>query len=101
MWANVQDYILPCISGGLVVLGVGLFAGYMRRKSELATLKARVARENEDQRAALSRLQLATRSTLDALPHAVAIFSPEGKIDLANHTAETLFKLTPQSRNHP
>lgn len=48
--------------------------------------------------AKLLRTQETTRAAINALPHAVAIFSPDGQIELANRLAETLFGLRPGMR---
>jgi nitrogen-specific signal transduction histidine kinase len=100
MWATMEQYLVASVGGGLGVLGVWLLVVCMRQRRELATLRAKIEKENGE-RMALSRLHVATRSTLDGLPHAVAIVSPDGKIDFANQLAESLFKLTPQTVHHP
>jgi signal transduction histidine kinase len=97
----MQPYFLLCIIGLLVVLAAGLVVAWLREKRELAALRANAAQADGSRDVAFSRLHSATRSTLDALPHAVAILSPDGRIDLSNQLAESLFKLTPQAVHHP
>lgn len=48
-------------------------------------------------RARLVRTQRTTQLALDSLPDAVAIISPEGKVELANETAQKLFGLKPET----
>lgn len=47
-------------------------------------------------RAKLVRTQRTTQLALDSLPDAVAIVSPDGKVELANETARKLFGLKPE-----
>jgi len=48
-------------------------------------------------RAKLVRTQRTTQLALGSLPDAVAIISPEGRVELANDTAQRLFGLAPES----
>jgi signal transduction histidine kinase len=78
------------VESPVVLKGKDGFARLTQAIGDLTTKlrKSRIADEEK-----VSRAQLAARSVIDALPHAVAIFSVEGRVDLVNAVAESLFKL--------
>src|SRR5579862_8218061 len=70
------------VLGGLFLLWVGMEVLGQARSREAAE-NATLASERE--RAA--RAQQTARSIMEALPHAVALVSPEGRVEVANATA--------------
>ena len=60
------------------------------------SMAARLREFRRSDRARLVRTQRTTQLALDSLPDAVAIVNPDGKVELANETAQRLFGLRPQ-----
>ena len=60
------------------------------------SMAARLRELRRTDRAKLIRTQRTTQLSVNSLPDAIAIVSPEGTIELANDTARTLFQLAPE-----
>lgn len=59
------------------------------------SMSAHLREFRRSDRAKLVRTQRTTQLALDSLPDAVAIVSPDGKVELVNETAQKLFELKP------
>jgi len=61
------------------------------------SMAARLREFRRSNQARLLRTQRTTQLAIDSLPDAVAIFSPEGRVELANEAARNLFGLRPET----